>query len=368
MANVLNGLFGGGKAADPVKAQAGDSGKSTPRISYFELDGVDGVPRTTTHLAHPQNTSIGIPIDTRRPPDFADFAGAAEPAPVSFNPPPANPLTGAAGLPAQTARPYTKWYNVHERHSLSDFKAEGLIMLAMSVVLVFHVIGSRMNRKKAKKWIAANAAPLTSEFASVGFTGIPTIVATKTDDGLTQNVAESNLRTSDNILTERSLFEFATYATGRANVAFVDIKLVLAKRFNPLTVFAETVLGFFFDSIPQPVDVCEATLYPFDGKEALTVPRLPGSDVRTTKSSYDNFVWALVHKESMKQVRDERYDVSLTFTKDHPSLPSWLTVMSESAEITNLLLTPELVEAAKSAGDHFQYLIVTDQPSEKPTT
>lgn len=368
MANVLNGLFGGGKAADPVKAQAGDSGKSTPRISHFELDGVDGVPRTTTHLAHPQNTSIGIPIDTRRPPDFADFAGAAEPAPVSFNPPPANPLTGAAGLPAQTARPYTKWYNVHERHSLSDFKAEGLIMLAMSVVLVFHVIGSRMNRKKAKKWIAANAAPLTSEFASVGFTGIPTIVATKTDDGLTQNVAESSLRTSDNILTERSLFEFATYATGRANVAFVDIKLILAKRFNPLTVFAETVLGFFFDSIPQPVDVCEATLYPFDGKEALTVPRLPGSDVRPTKSSYDNFVWALVHKESMKQVRDERYDVSLTFTKDHPSLPSWLTVMSESAEITNLLLTPELVEAAKSAGDHFQYLIVTDQPSEKPTT
>ncbi|KAK1827131.1 DUF1682-domain-containing protein [Podospora conica] len=326
MANVLNGLFGGGKPADPVQAQAGDA-------------------------------------------DFADFAGAAEPAPVSFPPPAANPLTGGAGLPAQTARPYTKWYNVHERHSLSDFKAEGVIMLAMAVVLVFHVIGSRMNRNKAKKWIAANAAPLTSEFASVGFTGIPTIVASKSDDGLTQTVAESNLRTSDNILTERSLFEFATYATGRANVAFVDIKLSLAKRFNPLAVFAETVLGFFWESIPQPVDVCEATLYPFDGKEALTVPRLPGSgDSRVNKSSYDNFVWALVHKESMKQVRDERYDVSLTFTKDHPSLPSWLTVMSESAEITNVLLTPELVDAAKAAGDNFQYLIVTDQPREKPVT
>ena len=313
--------------------------------------------------------SIGIQTDVSCPTDFADFAGAAEPAPVSFPPPAGNPFTGGAGLPAQTARPFTKWYNVHERYTWGDFKTEGLILLAMSVVLVFHLVGSRMNRKKAKKWISANAATLTSEFASVGFTGIPTIVATKSDDGLSQTVAESNLRNADNILTERSLFEFATYASGRANVAFVDVKLVLKKRFNPLTVFAESVLGFFFESISQPVDVCEATLYPFDGKEALTVPRLPGSDNKApTKSAYDNFVWALVHKESMKQVRDERYDVSLTFTKDHPLLPSWLTVMSESAEITNLILTPELVEAAKQAGDNFQYLIVTDQPQEKPAT
>lgn len=75
-----------------------------------------------------------------------------------------------------------------------------------------------------------------------------------------------------------------------------------------------------------------------------------------------------MNKNQMKQLRDERYDVSITFTKDHPKLPIWTTVMSESAEITSALLTDELVDAIKKAGDLFDYLIITDQPVEKPKT
>lgn len=115
----------------------------------------------------------------------------------------------------------------------------------------------------------------------------------------------------------------------------------------------------------------EATSYPFDGKEALTVPALPGAaELRSkdTKSAYDGFVWAIVNKDRMKQIREERYDISTTFTKDHAKLPVWLTVMSESAEITDALLTPDLIKATQSAGDLLDYLIVTDQPLEKPTT
>jgi hypothetical protein len=70
----------------------------------------------------------------------------------------------------------------------------------------------------------------------------------------------------------------------------------------------------------------------------------------------------------MKDLREERYDVSITFTKDHAKLPNWATVMSESAEITNALLTDELVDAINKAGDLFDYLIITDQPVEKPKT
>jgi hypothetical protein len=40
--------------------------------------------------------------------------------------------------------------------------------------------------------------------------------------------------------------------------------------------------------------------------------------------------------------------------------------MSESAEITNLLLTNELAKAAESAGELLEYLIISDQPMEKP--
>jgi hypothetical protein len=70
----------------------------------------------------------------------------------------------------------------------------------------------------------------------------------------------------------------------------------------------------------------------------------------------------------MKQLRDDRYDVSITTTKDNSKLPNWATVMSESAEVTDFLLTPELVKAVEQAGDLLEHLIVTDQPIDQPKT
>ncbi|KAK4650183.1 hypothetical protein QC762_705070 [Podospora pseudocomata] len=306
MANVIGNLFGGQKPLNPDPVKGGDS-------------------------------------------DFADFKEGAEPSPIPFTPV-SNTLTGAQ--PAQTLRPYTKWYRLDERHSLSEFKGEGIVLSIIGLFLLFHLFGAGRNRTKAKKWIEANNAPLAAEFASVGFDGVPSSET---------KVAE---------IREKSLFEFATYATGRANVAFVDVKLTLVKRFNPLTSIFEAALGFFWDSFPAPKDVCDATIYPFDGRETQIVPSIPGAGELQAKdkSTYDNFVWALVHKDQMKQVRDDRYDLSLTVTKDHPKLPQWLTVMSESAEITDLLLTPELIKAAENAGDSFEYLIISDQPVEQPKT
>ncbi|KAL2140071.1 hypothetical protein VTI28DRAFT_4285 [Corynascus sepedonium] len=325
MASVLNNIFGGKPAAPQPESTGGDS-------------------------------------------DFADFSQAADPSPV--------PVAGESSTSSpfgadQTVRPYTKWYNVHERHSLSEFKVEGVILSFMAVVLVLHLFGARLNRNKAKKWIRAHAAPLTAEFSSVGFSGVPLNAGDKKGDQLLQAIADGNVGQGDSLLKEKSLFEFATYATGRANVAFVDVKLTLLKRFNPLTVLFDKVSSFFFDSVSETYDVVEAILYPFDGKEGLLVPTIPGAaEARSKdgKSTFDGFVWALVHKECMKQIRDDRYDVSLTVTKDNSKLPNWLTVMTESAEITEALLTPELIKAAEAAGDLLEYLIVSDQPIEKPKT
>ena len=69
----------------------------------------------------------------------------------------------------------------------------------------------------------------------------------------------------------------------------------------------------------------------------------------------------------MRLLREERYDISLILPKDHEKLPAWTTVMSEAAEITETILTPDLAKAIEEAGDLFEYLIITDQPVDKPT-
>lgn len=283
----------------------------------------------------------------------------------------ADGLLSNAAAAAATAKPYTKWYNVHERYTLADFQVEGFILGAIVVLLVFHVVGSRINRARARSWMRAHLPLLAGEFAVVGFGGVPTAAADKSGEDLAKAVEDLAAK-PDAFLSEKSLFEFAAYATGRANVAFVDVKLTLKKRFNPIMSVIETGTAFFFDSFAFPTDHVEAILYPFDGKEGALVPGgMPGGmELRSggAKSTYDGFVWALVNKDRMKQLRDDRYDVSITFTKDHPKLPVWLTVMSESAEITEALLTKELIEAAEQAGDLFDFLVVSDQPIEKPTT
>lgn len=224
----------------------------------------------------------------------------------------------------------------------------------MAVIFVFHLFGSRRNKAKAKAWMRAHAPLLRSEFSSVGFDGVPSNPDAQ-DDG-------------SSLIKEKSLFQFESYATGRANTAFADINISLTKRFNPIMNGLETVLGTFLDSAPVPRDVVDATVYPFDGREHKIVASIPGSEVKVNKSTYDGFVWAVVHKERMQRLRDDRYDASLTITKDHPKLPSWLAVMTENAEITETFLTPDLIEAVTKAGDNFEFLIITDQPIDKPTT
>lgn len=229
-----------------------------------------------------------------------------------------------------------------------------MILAVIAVIFTLHYVGTRLNKSKAKAWIKAHAPVLENEFALVGFKGIP-----------------NTEQQPEKLLKQKSLFEYATYATGRQNVAFVDVGLTLKKRFNPLLTTVETALGFFFDGYASPEDSLEATIYPFDGKEASVVPNLPGAaELRSkdAKSSYDGFIWAVVNKDNMKKLREDRYDLSVTFTKDSSKLPIWLTVMSESAEITDALLTKELAAAVEKAGDLFEALIVSDQPIDKPTT
>lgn len=136
----------------------------------------------------------------------------------------------------------------------------------------------------------------------------------------------------------------------------------MSKRYNPLVRYGEAAASFFFDSVSAPVERMEATAYTFDGKESTLAP----GAAKVPNSSFDGFVFAIVHKDLMKRLRDDRYDLSLTTTKDHPKLPMSYTVMSESAEITDAMLTPELLKVVEQAGDALEALVISDQPMDRP--
>ena len=241
--------------------------------------------------------------------------------------------------------------------------------MLIAVIVVIHLFGTGANKKKAKAWINAHAPVLKKEFALVGFGGRSPTADEDESEGLAKSLASDTLELPEDLLKEKSPQEFTTYASGRQNVAFVDVNLSLLKRYSPLTMIAEWGMSMFFDSMPAPSERMEAILYPFDGREALTVPgQAPGAHElrKDTKSSYDGFVWAVVNKDTMKQLRDDRYDVSITSTKDSSKLPKWATVMSESAEVTDFLLTPELIKAVEDAGELLEHLIITDQPIDQP--
>jgi hypothetical protein len=229
-----------------------------------------------------------------------------------------------------------------------------LVLLIVGV----HLWGTRKNRSIARQWMKAHTAVLQQEFAQVGYIRPKGPVDDAGSVGLVP----------ENLLKEKKADEFAAYATGRQNVAFVDFKLTLAKRFNPLLLIAEKAIGLFFESMPAPEERMEAVAYLFDGREPQIVPGFGKGEEkpRVPNSTFDGFVWAVVHKDLMKRLRDDRYDLSLTASKDHAKLPVWTTVMSESAEVTDILLTPELIKAINAAGDNFEALIISDQPMDQP--
>lgn len=254
-----------------------------------------------------------------------------------------------------------------ERTTAEDFKLEMYILPFLFAIIVLHVWGTKRNRSKARSWAKAHVPVLQNEFVQVGYLKPAAGASGVGEDDLAGALTEASKL--ENVLREKKADEYTTYATGRQNVAFVDLKLTLAKRFNPFLRFGENILPLFFESFPPPQERLEATAYVFDGQETKIAPVYGKTDAKKVpNSTYDGFVFAVVHKDIMKRLRDDRYDLSLTTTRDHAKLPIWTTVMSESAEVTDTLLTPELIKAIQDAGDAFEALVVTDQPMDQPKT
>lgn len=227
-----------------------------------------------------------------------------------------------------------------------------LLLPLVILSVVMHYWGAKRNRQIARQWMNTVKPVFDAEYAEVGFK---------------DSKVDSSELSDDALYREKSKHTFLTYATGRQNVAFMDVTLQLYKRENIIAWFGETAAGFLFESWPMPAEKLELTVQAFDGQEAQYVLK-NDNPISKGNSTYDGFVWAVVHKDHMKQLRDDRYDLSITSTKEHAKLPDWATVMSESAEITDLLLTQDLIKAIESCGDSLEALIVTDMPEDAPKT
>ncbi|KAK9465737.1 hypothetical protein V1512DRAFT_265269 [Lipomyces arxii] len=213
----------------------------------------------------------------------------------------------------------------------------------LAVVLGFiglHLVGAYLNKRKATNWMKAQLEGLKLQFYQVGFDA-------------SVNILEPGALPFSKLLKRLGPVDYVFYATGRANVSLLHGKITLVARHNVIMVFLDYVLSFVF-GYDAPKDTVEFIVKP--------------SDSEKEKSTYDGFVFAVVHKDYMKRVREENYDLSLTKTSDHPKLPVSMTVMCESAEIRETFLTPELIEAVTNAESVFEYLVLSDLPVARPRT
>ncbi|KAK7470639.1 hypothetical protein VKT23_002063 [Stygiomarasmius scandens] len=196
-------------------------------------------------------------------------------------------------------------------------------------ILVFYVLfwyfGASINSRKAEKWMEAHKAILARQFSkpSAGSTGL-------LRDGYS---------------------DFFNYSTGRRNVASLHVIFSLRPYHDLVQLLFQFVRGMI-DVQYNPKDDLELDFKLFP--EALP----------------HDFVWAIVAKDELRTIKDNRWDLTFTRTTENPILPPALSVMSEYADVTESLYKthPALLNVLKDPENlrYFRSLSVTDQPRDRP--
>ncbi|KAF5370112.1 hypothetical protein D9758_001041 [Tetrapyrgos nigripes] len=145
--------------------------------------------------------------------------------------------------------------------------------------------------------------------------------------------------------------DFFNFSTGRRNVASLHVIFSL----RPYHDLAQMIFQFakgMIDVQYQPKDDLQLDFKLFP--EALP----------------HDFVWAVVAKDELRTIKDDRWDLTFTKTTDNPVLPSTLSVMSEFADVTEAIFKahPALLNVLKDPENlrYFRSLSVTDQSRDRP--
>lgn len=214
--------------------------------------------------------------------------------------------------------------SIFQRILVNDWKLELItIAFTLSFVVLFK-IGDWYNTKLVTSFLAGINDTLSKNFYQVG--------TSKTE-----------------LYIKDSCENFSSYATGRENIAKVNIDFKLRPRNNIFVWVIEGIMSYFTEFVQKPIDKVDIVIYP--------------------NFQYDNFISAIVSKLGMNDFRKFNYFLSLTKTSDSSKLPESFVFMSEGSEFQDKILTDELVNSLDiESASYIRYLSFTDQPTEKPET
>ncbi|KAM0751133.1 DUF1682-domain-containing protein [Meredithblackwellia eburnea MCA 4105] len=244
-------------------------------------------------------------------------------------------VSSSSSSPASpTPTPFTgteyKFGNLRIRPSELQYESAALLLLLLYALSSLSL--ARSNRAHAKRWFDAHSPAFAREFAAFGVGDGPG--SFKKDGG----------------------DEFVLYATGRRAVQGVQVNVRTVS--NDLLVTAYEVLRGQLD----------LTFKSQAGKVVLDF-RLR----QPTGTPGAKFCFALVKRHLLRSIRDDRWDLrTFTNTTEFQGLPSDLIAMTESGDVTNVLLKSAdsgLLDAVKpgtEGAEYFESLVISDMPAGKP--
>ncbi|KAJ7507835.1 hypothetical protein B0H11DRAFT_1968876 [Mycena galericulata] len=201
------------------------------------------------------------------------------------------------------------------------FQQEAFILPGVLLYLAFFFYGRWINSSKATKWLDAHLPLLEQQFSNPKHW---------IQDGYS---------------------DFFNFSTGRRNVASLHSIFTLRPRHDFLQWVFQTARTFV-DLQYRPKDELE-----------LDFKLLPSALAH-------DFVWAVVSKDELLSVKNDRWDLTFTKTTENQGLPSRFSVMSEFGDVTDGVLKAfplaKVLENPKIA-PYFRSLSITDQPRDRPS-
>ncbi|KAF7775912.1 hypothetical protein Agabi119p4_4305 [Agaricus bisporus var. burnettii] len=203
------------------------------------------------------------------------------------------------------------------------FEKEAVLLAVLLFYVAVWWFGSSRNKRAATKWLDVYYPTYEKQF--------------------------SRTVTKHGPLTADGYTDYFSYCTGRRNIASLHTVFTFRPRHD--------LFQYVFQMGRQLMDL---QYRPRDDLQ-LDFTLAPGVLAH-------DFVFAIVTKEELASIKDNRWDLTLTKATENPNIPATYSVMSEFADITDgvLKVLGPLINDEKIR-PYFRSLSITDQPRDRPS-